>query len=155
MIGSKRSRRLGGLLAGAALVIAIAGCTVGTTSIPAGNISGIAECKGGPTPGKWWVPGPGAQVLRFEVLSSDATKPLIAVTAFEGNGPFGPIGSLGRVWDGTKSTGPKQWTVPAIPYLPMALYYEDNVGVAQTSNTTWAFTALDANGKDVGFTCTG
>jgi hypothetical protein len=155
MIGSTRSRRLGVLLGGVALVIIVAGCTVGSTTIPAGSNAGLVECKGGPTPGKYWVPGSGAQVLRFEVLSSDATKPMMGVTEIEGEGYFGGFVNAGRVWDGTKSTGPIQWTAPALPKIPMYLFYEDLSAVepAQPSNTKWAFTALDANGKDVGFTC--
>jgi hypothetical protein len=151
MIGSTRSRRLGVLLGGVALVIIVAGCTVGTTTIPAGQASALVECNAGPTPGKYWVAGPGAVEVRFQVLSSDATEPLAAIV---GTGAGWPgLGSFGTVWDGTKSTGPKQWAGDWNGSI--SLVYGDWSPVAQTSNTKWAFTALDANGKDVGFTCTG
>jgi hypothetical protein len=151
MIGSKRSRRLGGLLAGAALVIAIAGCTIGTTTIPAGEDTGLVECKSGSSTGPVWVTGPGTGQLRFQVLSSDATKPLRAVLV----GPGGGTSSFGIVWDGTKSTGPKQLQMGAGAFLGVVLWYEDHVPVAQTTTTKWMLEALDANGKDVGFTCSG
>jgi hypothetical protein len=147
MISSTRSRRLGALLAGAALVIAIAGCTVGTTSLPAGQAVALIECKAGSTTGKYWIAGPGAVEVRFQVLSSDATEPLVAIV-----GTLNWVASLGTVWDGTKSTGPKQfggeWNGT------IGLMTEDGSPVAQTSTTEWMFTALDANGNDVGFTCT-
>jgi hypothetical protein len=150
MIGSKRSRRLGALLAGAALVIAVAGCTVGTTSIPAGVNAAVIECRGGPTPGTFWLPGPGTQQVRFQVLSSDAPKPLVGLVAIDS-----VLGGLGTVWDGTKSTGPQTFSRSDLAdvKLGLGLGYQDGSGAAQSSNTTWVFTALDANGKDVGFTC--
>jgi hypothetical protein len=43
MIATTRSRRLCGALAGAILLMAVAGCTVGTTTIPAGN-RGNSSC---------------------------------------------------------------------------------------------------------------
>jgi hypothetical protein len=155
MIGSKRSRRLGALLAGAALVIAVTGCTVGTTSILARQSSGVAECKVGSSTGLLWVTAPGTQDLRFEVLNSDATEPLeaIAVLGIQG----GP--SFGTVWDGTKSTGPKQvrlTTTGESRLVGLVLAMDDGFPADQTNNTTWAVAALDANGKDVGFTsCSG
>jgi hypothetical protein len=66
--------------------------------------------------------------------------------------------SFGTVWDGTKSTGPKQLRISTTGEprrVGMVLVYEDGLVGAQPSNTKWAVTALDANGKDVGFTCFG
>lgn len=146
MIGITRSRRLGALLAGAALVIA-AGCTVGTTSIPAGQGLKLIECTAGRTRGPYWQAGPGATRLRFQVLSSDATQPLEALMLV---GTPDPI-SFGTVWDGTKSTGPK--LIDASFLLFPLFIVPKNVPNAETINVTWAFTALDANGNDVGFSC--
>lgn len=150
MIGSTRSRRLGAVLAGAALVVTVAGCTVGTSAIPAGQQFDLIECTAGPTPGTYWRPGPGATYVRFQVLSSDATQPLEALV-FSINPDQGA--SFGTVWDGTRSTGPKTVAYPGND-IPL-LIRTPNGPTARTVNATWAFTALDANGKDVGFTCVG
>jgi hypothetical protein len=151
MIGSTRSRRLGALLAGVALVVAIAGCTVGTTSIPAGQRYGFVACTAGPTSGGSWIPGPGATRLRFEVLSSDATQPLEAIlwVSREDSPTFG------TVWDGTKSTGPKHVDLSSLSSREFPLLIRSSSLASQAINVKWAFTALDVNGKDVGFTCVG
>src|SRR5262245_9786222 len=108
MTGRTRLRRLGASLAGAALVVTFAGCTVGTTTIPAGPGTGqFVACS--PTQGGSWVPGPGATHLRFEVLKSDSTQPLAA--ALWGSGNEGSA-IFGEVWDGTKSTGPQEVQMP-------------------------------------------
>ncbi len=55
------------------------------------------------------------------------------------------------MWDRTKSTGAKY-----VPYIgddvPLLIWTLGGTN-AQTINVEWAFTALDAHGKDVGFTC--
>jgi hypothetical protein len=150
MIGSTRSRRLGAVLAGAALVVTVAGCTVGTSAVPAGQQFDLIECTAGPTPGTYWRPGPGARHLRFQVLSSDATQQLEALV-FSVSPDQGA--SFGTVWDGTKSTGPKTVAYPGND-IPLVLW-APNGPAAQTVNATWAFAALDADGKDVGLTCVG
>jgi hypothetical protein len=95
--------------------------------------------------------GPGATRVRFEVLSSDATQPLRAfLFASWEDSP-----SFGTVWDGTKSTGAKFLDVLPSRELPPLVIVTVNGSNSQTINVKWAFTALDANGKDVGFTCTG
>lgn len=151
MIGRTRSRRLGALLAGALLVVTIAGCTVGTTSIPAGDRYGFVHCTAGPTQGGSWIPGPGATRLRFEVLSSDATQSLEAfLWLYWTDSP-----TFGTVWDGTKSTGPKYIDVSGLSSSQQyPLVIRSSSLASQTTNVKWMFTALDANGKDVGFTCT-
>jgi hypothetical protein len=151
MIDRRRSRRLGALLAGVGLVITFAGCTVGTTSIPAGQAGQAIACRASAPTATIWVPGPEAQYLRFEVLSSDATEPLRAVVFGNiwGGGEGGA--DFGTVWDGTKSTGPKQVPLPN-NLIPLVIMPADGPAT-QTIQVTWSFTALDANGKDVGFTC--
>ncbi len=151
MIGRMRSRRFGALLAGSVLFIALAGCSVGTSSIAAGQQVGLVECTAG-TPGALWLPGPGARYLRFHVTRSDATQPLEAGVW---RPPFAEWdeASFGTVWDGTKSTGLQQIPVPLAPYLPLVLVSKDGP-VPQTIHADWEFTALDANGNDVGLTCT-
>lgn len=148
--GRTRSRRLGALLAGALLVVTIAGCTVGTTSIAAGQTAALIPCTAGPTPGTFWVAGPGASRLRFQVRSSDATQPLGAAVF-----RLGPDGSafFGTVWDGSKSTGPKEIPLPGWS-IPLMIYPE-NGAASETIQADWVFTALDPNGKDVGFSCEG
>jgi hypothetical protein len=150
-IGRTRSRRLGAVLAGSVLLIALAGCSVGTSSITAGQQIGVVECTAG-TPGVLWLPGPGARYLRFHVTKSDATQPL---EAYVFRPPFAEWdgASFGTVWDGTKSTGPKQIPLTNAPYIPLILD-SPNAPVPQTIHADWVFTALDANGKDVGLTCT-
>jgi hypothetical protein len=73
------------------------------------------------------------------------------------DGSWFAVGSLGTVWDGTKSTGPKEWALQGGAAWTglLALITEDGSPAAQTSTTEWMFTALDANGNDVGFTCRG
>jgi hypothetical protein len=157
MIGSTRTRRLGALLAGAVFVIALVGCTVGTTNIPAGQSFELAQCTAGSTRGPSWAPGPGVARLRLEVLSSDARQPLRA-EAFSGLAED-PYSDFGTVWDGTKSTGPKHAFLPGgFSDTGLVVVYFLRVGSLSTPdiNVKWALTALDANGKDVGFTtCAG
>lgn len=145
MIGSRRIRRIGVLVAGAALVL-VAGCTVrGTTSIRAGSSREVVPCD--PNNQQWIVP-PEATQLRFEVTSSDTTQPLEA-SVYLPEGPF----SFGTVWHGTKSTGPK--LVPLVQNGTQGVYVwierVDHQPFSQTTEVSWAFTALDANGNDVGF----
>ena len=81
-------------------------------------------------------------------MSSDSTQPLNALVY-----PFDQVrgASFGTVWDGTKSTGAKY-----VPYtgddVPLLIWTLGGTN-AQTINVEWAFTALDAHGKDVGLTC--
>lgn len=65
-------------------------------------------------------------------------------------------GSFEWVWDGTRSTGPRELG-PLEPGYPFALLI-GTVREAPNPNgikVDWTFTALDANGNDVGFTCAG
>jgi hypothetical protein len=140
MIGRTRSRRLGAFLAGVVLLIAVAGCTVGTTEIsPAANY-GLALCTA----------GPGALHLRFEVLKSDAVKPLDAYVWYGYESP-----TFGWVWDGTKSTGPKQIEVRYLLENPrfVVMIGAPYIPVVQGAKVGWMLTALDANFNDVGVTC--
>jgi hypothetical protein len=119
MIGSTRSRRVGALLAGAALVVA------------------------------------GATTLRFEVLSSDSIQPLRAAAFSSLAEDTATI--FGTVWDGTKSTGPKQGSLPGgfADTGTFGLYIVRDSSLSTPDiNLKRALTALDANGKDVGLTCT-
>jgi hypothetical protein len=151
MIGSTRIRRIGVLVAGAALVLA-AGCTVrGTTIIRAESYEELAACDPN---NQYWVVGPEAIQVRFEVTSSDATLPLEGY-GYHSGGQF----SFGTVWDGTKSTGPKLVDLPeGYPWGQDVLVFIRRVDLepfSQTTNVSWAFTALDANGRSAGFTCGG
>jgi hypothetical protein len=150
MTGFKRSRRIGALLAGAAIVVTVAGCTAGTTTIPAGQSAQMIACTAGPTPGDFWVPGPGATHLRIHVTKSDSTKPLGAgVLRFDSSD-----GYFGIVWDGTKSTGPQEIVVWGGQSELLFLGVE-NGPTSQPINASWTLTALDYTGKDVGLTCEG
>jgi hypothetical protein len=145
MIGRTRSRRLGVLLAAGVLVFVAVGCTVGTTSIPADAGLGLVECSDSDV---YWQPGPGATEIRFSVLGSDATQPLFVIV---GTGDW--IANVGTVWDGTQPT--RQVRYDGAWNGAIGLFYEGFVPSGQVSTTRWAFSAHDANGKDVGFTCTG
>jgi hypothetical protein len=158
MIGTTRSRRLCAGLAGAVLLIAIAGCTAGTTTIAAGNSGWLGMCpRDGATPSAFWDPGPDARYLRFEAMGSDATQPLSAEADW---GPFTGNGEwldFGLVWDGTKSTGPKQVDLRSLQLgIPEFILWisTPNTTASQEIHVDWIFTALDADGNDVGFTCT-
>jgi transposase len=59
-------------------------------------------------PTGFWIPGPEAQYLRFEVTSSDATQGLDAAGLFGNLDGNGDVLDFGMVWDGTRSTGPKE-----------------------------------------------
>ena len=141
-MGGNRSavrRRLAVVVCAGLLVVIMAGCTRGTTTIPrrAGSVRISCPEEGKPA----FVPGPGTTHVRFQVLRSNATVPLL-------------VGMTERffflVWDGTKSTGPVEFEWGEYPNSWLNLYGYDS---SNASNTTWAITALDRNGKDVGITC--
>jgi hypothetical protein len=141
------------LLAGAVLLIAVAGCTAGTTTIAAGQGGWLGGCTAdGPTPKGQWVPGPGATRLRFEVTNSDATQPIRAQVLWRiFSWGEGDSRDFGIVWDGTKSTGPKQVDLPGPEFVLWIT--TPSTTASQEIHVDWIFTALDANGNDVGFTC--
>ena len=134
-------RRLPVLLCTGLLVVVTAGCTRGTTTIPSGQDSALISCPedGKPT----FVPGPGTTHVRLQVLRSNATVPLFVDIR----------GFTHRLWDGARSTGPQEFIWGEQPISELVLWEFLWLSQADRSDTTWAITALDRTGKDVGFTC--
>jgi hypothetical protein len=154
-----RGGRLAAIGLAAALIFTASGCYCGSTNITAalggamycpvgvdlgpGHISSGGDTGGGRTP--LWQPAPTTVTLQFAVTSSNAVRPIEVVAWLN----FSLTVSLGIVWDGTKSTGTKSipWSgatefVP-VPIQPVNADYHLN----------WWIMALDARGKEVGFTC--
>ena len=135
-------RRLPVLLCTGLLVVVTAGCTRGTTSIPAGSSLAPISC---PEEGKpIFVPGAGTTHVRLQVLRSNATVPLFGLLSQNGIDVFDVL------WDGTQSTGPTEFPWDERPISQLILYMNQ---AHDDTDTTWAITALDRTGKDVGFTC--
>lgn len=157
MLGSTRFRRLATVGVAAALAVIAAGCTQATTTIPQGQDFGRVVCPikaGQSSAATYWHPGPGTERPRFQILKSDSPVALTVVPYEYTGAGAGPVFApkLEDLWDGTKSTGPKEvgWGPTNFSYLLLVSFW----GTApQETHTTWELTALDANGNDVGFTC--
>jgi hypothetical protein len=163
MVGSSHTRRLTALVLAGVFIFAASGCYVGTTAVSPGYGS-LLNCPSGVNlgPGKitgggdttsgdpsFWRPAPTAVSARFAVTSSDSNQRITVDADYFVDSPNSFI-SLGVVWDGTRSTGPK--TVPMVlsPTVGFAffLYAEPTPVLAHMH---WWMTALDAAGNEVGF----
>lgn len=137
-------RRLPVLLCTGLLVVVMAGCTRGTTTIPRNRAGALISC---PEAGKSdFVPGPGTTHVRLQVLRSTATVPLYGLL-------LPNIGWYEPLWDGTQSTGPQEFAWGVEPIQDLWLRTSTGWPLANAADTTWAITALDRTGKDVGITC--
>ena len=98
-----RGRRLSVVLGTGLLAALLAGCTLGTTTMPSGSIAATIACPeaGSPT----FVPGPGTTHVRLQVLRSTATVPLRAFI-WQNSSPISYFAGL--LWDGTRSAGSKE-----------------------------------------------
>ena len=145
-MGRNRSavrRRLALVVCTGLLVVVMAGCKIGTTTIPRDTGGAWVSCEEG-TPA--FVPGPGTTHVRFRVLRSNATVPLFGWLVVQ----YRRWDEL--LWDGTQSTGWHEFSWDEEP-MRLFLFAQSLVNTTPASDTTWAITALDSTGKDVGITC--
>ena len=95
-----------------------------------------------------FLPGPGTTHVRLQVLRSTATIPLRAF--IWQTSP--PVLVFRPLWDDTRSTGPQDVVWGEEPIFGLLLSTNNEL-LSAAADTTWAFSALDRDGKDVGFTC--
>ena len=146
-------RRLAIVASTGLLVVALTGCTVGTATIPEGDSRTAVFCSGTKAV---FVAGPETTHLRFEVLRSDSTQPLIAAVSWRlpPNSTY-DMAFGETVWDGQASTGPQEvpWSTAARPNSSAFLATQSFEPAVAPITTTWVLTALDDDNKDVGITC--
>jgi hypothetical protein len=147
MVGSRHTRRLAAIVLASACIFATSGCYVGRSTVgpdnaylmcPAGVDFGPGKISSGGDTSylSLWQPAPTAVNIQFAVMSSDATQP-ISVDAGST--------SFGVVWDGTHSTGTKTIRWSGAPFVL-------HVQTRNLAHMDWWIEALDATGKEVGFT---
>jgi hypothetical protein len=159
MVGSWHTRRLATIGVAAVFILATSGCYYAGSAItpengalwcPAGVDLGPGHISSGGNgsgdSGTLWQPAPTAVTLRFEVTNSDMGLPVGATAVSTTTAEV----SFGVVWDGTKSTGIKSIPWNGAPFVP-AVFVQDFYSAS--FHITWWLMAVDAAGKEVGFTC--
>jgi hypothetical protein len=149
----------------AVLAVTLAGCTIGWATIAAGQHATFLGCPHGvdlgpghisaaPAGGEtsiWWSMPPGAETLRVQVLNASTSETLFVSVYW----PLGGFSEFGAVWDGTRSTGPQDFTyTPPIYPFPIGIAVHDSwFGDPFESSVdfSWTFTALDEDGNETGF----